>query len=304
MPLHRIAALCRARAVALGAALLLAPAAVAGPVLERITETGQLRLGFRTDAPPFASLVEGRPEGFSIDLCALVARAIKDTSGLDHLTARFSPVGTGQRFEALARGEIDIECGASTATLSRREIVSFSIPMFLTGVSALMRADAPELAREVLIEASPAAFSETVVRTALKGRRFGVRRDTTAEDWLRDAGMVESGDVAVEAFETHASGIDALAAGEIDGYFADRAILMGELRARGEPDGLVLSKKTFTQEPYALAIPRGDEDFRLVVDRALSHIYRTGAVLELIERHFGQPAADVVLFYRLMALPD
>lgn len=294
-----------AAAAAVAVALAVAPApAPAGPVLDRIVESGQLRLGFRTDAAPFASLVDGRPEGFTIDLCALVARAIKETSGLERLVARFGPVGTGQRFEALAAGEIDMLCGASTATLSRREMVSFSIPVFLTGVSALMRADAPALAREVLIEASPAALSETVVTTALSGLRFGVRRDTTAEAWLAETGIVASGAARIDAFETHEAGVAAVLAGEIDGYFADRAILVGQHRARGATDNVVVSRKTFTQEPYALAIPRGDEDFRLVVDRALSHLYRTGEVLALIERHFGAPSPDVVLFYQLMALPE
>jgi ABC-type amino acid transport substrate-binding protein len=288
----------------LASALLLSLPAVAGPVLERIEETGTLRLGFRTDAPPFAALAAGRPEGFSIDLCARVAEAVRETGGLERLTARFEPVGTGQRFEALVAGEIDVLCGATTATLSRRETVSFSLPIFLTGVAAVMRADAPELAREVLLEASPAAFSETVVRTALSGMRFGVRRDTTAEAWLAGTAPVADGLAEVEPFATHEAGIEAVRAGEIDAYFADRAILAGQLRAETGSDGLAVSEKTFTHEPYALALPRGDEDFRLVIDRALSRLYRTGEVTALFERHFGAPPAEVRAFYRRTALPE
>jgi polar amino acid transport system substrate-binding protein/glutamate/aspartate transport system substrate-binding protein len=32
---------------------------------------------------------------------------------------------------------------------------------------------------------------------------------------------------------------------------------------------LILAESYLTVEPYALALPRGDEDFRLVVDRAM-----------------------------------
>ena len=51
-------------------------------------------------------------------------------------------------------------------------------------------------------------------------------------------------------------------------------------------------------------LPREDEDFRLIIDRALSHLYRTGAILKLFERHFGQPDASVKLFYLMSALPE
>jgi ABC-type amino acid transport substrate-binding protein len=92
--------------------------------------------------------------------------------------------------------------------------------------------------------------------------------------------------------------------GEIDVYFADQAILSGQVRSSGSAAGLAISQGIFTHEPYALALPRGDEDFRLIVDRALSHLYRTGAILNLFERHFGRPGPSVKLFYRMSALPE
>ncbi|MGF1445803.1 MAG: amino acid ABC transporter substrate-binding protein [Pikeienuella sp.] len=276
-----------------------APVAGAGPVIDRILSQGEIRLGFRTDAPPFSALVDGRPQGFTIDLCALVAQSIKENAGLEAINARFVPVGTGKRFEAVAQGEIDILCGATTATLARREVVSFSLPVFLTGVSVVMRTDAPELAQRVLLEPSPESLSPATVASALEGLALGVRRDTTAAAWLDEAGI--GGVVQVER---HESAFAALESGELQGYFADRAILLGQAQALKAGEGLALSKKTFTHEPYALAIPRGDDDFRLAVDRALSGLYRSTAVVSLMERHFGPVSPDVAHFYRLTALPE
>ncbi len=276
----------------------------AGPVLDRIVSEGEIRLGFRTDATPFSALVEGRPQGFTVDLCALVAKAIKDTSGLEAITAEFVPVDTGERFEAIARGEIDVLCGATTVTLARRERVSFSLPVFLTGVSVVMAADGPEEARRVLMQPSLEALSAASVAEAFKGLRFGLRKDTTAANWLAESGIGEDADVTLVDFESHDGGVAALRSGEIDGYFADRAILLGQLNALGPDTGLAVSPKTFTHEPYALAMPRGDEDFRLAVDRALSALYRTGAVIALMERHFGPVSPDVRHFYRLTAQPE
>ena len=291
--------------ISMAVALAALPAlATAGETLERIKGDELVRFGFRTDAPPFSSLVDGAPGGFSIDLCALVAGAIKDVTELKEFTAKFTPVGTGQRFDAIVNGDIDILCGATTATLDRREKVSFSIPTFITGVAAVMRKDASGPLRETLVESSPDSLSPAVVAEALKGRRIGVRRDTTAESWLREGPLKGIEDAEIVPIESHDTGIEQVLAGEIDVYFADQAILSGQVRSSGSAAELAISRRAFTHEPYALALPRGDEGFRLIVDRALSHLYRTGAILKLFERHFGQPNARVKLFYLMSALPE
>ncbi len=291
--------------ISMAVALAALPAlATAGETLERIKGDELVRFGFRTDAPPFSSLVDGAPGGFSIDLCALVAGAIKDVTELKEFSARFTPVGTGQRFDAIVNGDIDILCGATTATLDRREKVSFSIPTFITGVAAVMRKDASGPLRETLVESSPDSLSPAVVAEALKGRRIGVRRDTTAESWLREGPLKGIEDAEIVPIESHDTGIEQVLAGEIDVYFADQAILSGQVRSSGSAAGLAISRRAFTHEPYALALPRGDEGFRLIVDRALSHLYRTGAILNLFERHFGRPDASVKLFYLVSALPE
>ncbi|MDT8345368.1 MAG: transporter substrate-binding domain-containing protein, partial [Thermohalobaculum sp.] len=192
---------------------------------------------------------------------------------------------------------------ATTATLTRRETMSFTIPIFSTGVGALVSTDAPELLREVLITGGPAALSGAAVREALGGKRLGVRVSTTAESWLREGPIGKIDGVEIVPIDDHAKGIAGVADGSLDAYFADKAILAGVLATAENRGKLAVSRNTFTFEPYALAIPRGDEDLRLVLDRALSHIYRSGAIFDIFERHFGKPGATEVLFYGLAALP-
>ncbi len=279
-------------------------AAVAGPVLDKIVAEGTVRFGFRTDATRFAELVDGRPRGFTVDLCALVAKAVKETAGLERITAEFAPVDTDRRFEAIAKGEIDVLCGATTATLSRRETVSFSLPVFHTGLGVAMTEAAPARARDLLLDTDPTELTPSLLEGGLTGLAFGVRSDTTAGEWLERSGIAGLQDITIAEFPTHDIGIAALRAGEIDGYFADQAILLGQLVRLGDDSGLLLSPHSFTDEPYALALPRGDDDFRLLIDRALSRLYRTDAVIALMERHFGPVDADVRLFYRMMAQPE
>lgn len=42
-----------------------------------------------------------------------------------------------------------------------------------------------------------------------------------------------------------------------------------------------------TVEPYALALARDDQDFRLAVDTALSHIFRSNTIIAIFDQSFG-----------------
>lgn len=278
--------------------------ALAGAAMDRIVAEKNIRLGVRTDAPPFASLVDGQPAGFSVDLCGLIAGAIMQTSKIENMTGKFIGVTAEDRFQKLAAGEIDVLCGATTATLTRRETMGFSIPIFSTGVGALVAKGAPELLREILVQGGPAAMSNAAITEALKGRKLGVRAGTTAETWIKEGPLPKIEGVTIVPFTDHAAGIAAVAANEIDAYFGDKAILIAQRMASDKAEELLVSRNAFTSEPYALALPHGDEELRLAVDRALSHIYRTGAIYQIFARHFGKPGPEVVLFYSAVALPE
>ena len=51
--------------------------------------------------------------------------------------------------------------------------------------------------------------------------------------------------------------------------------------------GLKLSERHFSVEPYALAMPLGSNRFRDEVDWALSKIYKTGGLMKIFRRSFG-----------------
>jgi ABC-type amino acid transport substrate-binding protein len=54
--------------------------------------------------------------------------------------------------------------------------------------------------------------------------------------------------------------------GKISAYFGDRSILLFLIKDSKAPEKLRLADDYLTVEPYALALPRGDTDFRLAVD--------------------------------------
>jgi ABC-type amino acid transport substrate-binding protein len=73
------------------------------------------------------------------------------------------------------------------------------------------------------------------------------------------------------------------------------------------PGKLLLADNYLTIEPYALALPHGDEDFRLAVDRALSIIYRSGKIVAIFTQTFGaetKPSQTLQMLYLISALPE
>ncbi|WP_441470220.1 hypothetical protein [Bosea sp. RAF48] len=91
---------------------------------------------------------------------------------------------------------------------------------------------------------------------------------------------------------THPDGVRSLSAGRVDAYFADRGILSYHLLNSPNRSGMKLSDQYFTFETYALALPRGDEKLRLLVDATLAELYRTDRVKEIYARSFGSFPPD------------
>jgi ABC-type amino acid transport substrate-binding protein len=141
----------------------------------------------------------------------------------------------------------------------------------------------------------------------MAGRKIGVLGDTTTEEALRNS--LKDGDIAADVVpaKTHSEGLAMLDANDISAYFADRAILQSLLKESKDPKKLMLADNYLTVEPYALALPHGDEDFRLAVDRALSHLYRDGGITKIFAESFKgqmQPSGILKTLYLITGLPD
>jgi polar amino acid transport system substrate-binding protein len=259
----------------------------AAQTLEHIRETGEIRLGFRTDAAPLSYLGEGnQPRGYTPFVCARVAELIARQLDLDELTANFIPVDTEDRFDKVASGEIDLLCGAATITIERRAAVDFSLPVFVDGTAVLL----------------PAGADKNI--EALDGKKIGVRTGTTTETILDNS--LEAGGLEAEVvpFESHDAGLAALESGEVAAYFGDQSILYDLLHNSDMSDKFTMSDNTLTVEKQGLALRRGDADFRLAVDRALSHLYSTGVMEEMFHDAFPGAQPGLALKALFLIAPE
>jgi ABC-type amino acid transport substrate-binding protein len=267
----------------------LADEAPAG-TLDRMRQSKTIRIAYREDAPPFSykdSL--GEAAGFMVDLCKAVAENLTRQLSLSSLSVTYVPVTAPDRFEAIQQHKADLLCEPTSATLSRRELVDFSIATFVDGASLMIRPDGP---RNL---------------PALAGRKIGVLAGTTTEQALRNS-LANAGLTAeIIPAKTHTEGLAMLDDARISAYFADRSILVILIKDSKDPQKLTLADVYLTIEPYALALPHADEEFRLQVDRALSHIYRSGELGPMFLRAFGsnfQPGPILQTLYLISPLPD
>jgi ABC-type amino acid transport substrate-binding protein len=271
------------------AALLFVSGTADAGTLDRVRAAGVFKIGYRTDAPPFSyNSAIGEPAGYIVDLCREVAAAAKQELGLKDLKVEYVTVTAEDRFDAVKSGRVDLLCEATSVTLARRRLVDFSLMTFIDGASVMVRSDGPQ------------SFK------ALAGHKIGVHAGTTTEDALRRT--LADLKVAAEMVPVadHEEGVKRLESGEFAAYFADRAILTYLLLGEGASKTLRISKEYFTREPYALALARGDDDFRFLVDRTLARLYRSGAVGPIFARSFGKAKASEMLqtLYAINALPE
>ncbi len=269
------------------AALGLTPADAG--TLDKLRQDKAIRLAVRADAPPFSfEGATGEPTGFIVDLCRAVTRNLAAQLNLPELKAVYVPVTAVDRFEAIEEGKADLLCEPTSDTLSRREKVDFSIATFVDGASLLVRGD------------GPSDFG------ALAGKKVGVLGGTTTEQSLRDTLASANIQAEVVAAKTHEDGLKMLDEGAVAAYFADRAILAYLASKSGESDKLRLADNYFSFEPYALALPRGDSDFRLAVDRALSRVCKSGEIAAVFANTFGpmQPSDTLKTLYLVSAWPE
>jgi polar amino acid transport system substrate-binding protein len=272
--------------------------------LEKIRENGKIRIGYRTDAVPFSSRKGASATGYSVELCEKIVTIIKAQTGLEKIEIEYVPLGSMVQFEAVEEGRVDLLCGASTITLDRREKVAFSSPIFITGISALIRKDAPEELRTLLTSAEPDFQPNwrATMKDVLHERIFVARTGSTAEAWA-EAELENYKILAkLNPADSYEHGIQQVVDGEADVMLADRPILLVAAVTNESAAELTVLPRYFTIEPIALAMHRDDDEFRLLVDRALSSLVKSGEFMGTYVRFFGPPDNAAISLFSLYGM--
>jgi ABC-type amino acid transport substrate-binding protein len=258
--------------------------------LKKIAQTKTIAVAYRADAMPFSFSDGKQIDGFTIDLCKRVVTSIGRQINIQGLQVKWVPVTSQSRFDAVAKGQADMECGASTITLSRMKQVDFSSVIFVETTNLLVKAGP-----------GPRSLSE------MSGKKIAVVAGTTNERALNAQIKRRLLNTTVVPYKSREEAFAAFDAGNADAYASDRLLLLGAATKAKDPKSLVLLPEELSIEPYGIVLPRGDSAFRLAVNTGLAQVFASGEVVEIFRRWFenlGTPTPILLAAYALGAIPE
>jgi glutamate/aspartate transport system substrate-binding protein len=258
--------------------------------LARIKSSKTITLAHGASGSPFSFTRDGEPAGYSIDLCKEIVTSLEKQLGIDEIEIKWRDGDTPERLSMVERGDADIDCGTTSITLGRQEKVDFSNPVFVESGGVL-----------VLEESGIKGL------ISLADRKLAVMPGTTTEQRLLKA--LERKHIKADLLEIKdpQEGMAALESGKADAYAGDRLILINQVAESDDPGRYAMLNEMFSVDPYGFALPRGDADFRLAVNRALAEVYRGAALEQIFVRWFGpnaEPSETLQALYLINAYPD
>jgi ABC-type amino acid transport substrate-binding protein len=288
------------------AAATAATADKAAGTLDQVRKSGKLTIGYVANAQPYSYAdASGKTTGYAIALCQKVADTVKTELQLATLAVDFVSVPVDDRFRALQEGKVDLLCGA-VPSLAKRKSFDFSIPIFSSGKGVVVRADSPARLVEVLSgrESTDQPYWRAVPGQTPQRKSVAALADTSIERALTD--RLKALRIAVDVVQVKSlqEGLQMVQDRRVEAFFGDRAALLAAVKNSPKGSDMLVLDRIFKRESLTLAVRRSDDDFRLLVDKALSRLYRSDDINTLYVMYFGKPDQNVRAFYELTALPE
>ncbi|WP_200925539.1 amino acid ABC transporter substrate-binding protein [Rhizobium sp. Leaf262] len=244
------------------------------PTLERIKETGKIRVGYGVTAPFSFTASDGQVIGYSIDLCNRLAEKLRLRLEMPAVEVVLVPRTPSNRVQLLNSGEMDIECNASTNTAERRKSAAFSVSHFYSAT------------RYVSL-----AKNNLKTLNDLKGRSVSVALGTVNVSDITEANRTKKLNVSVIPVDSLQAAFDMVTDGRVSAFAMDE-VLLGTMIARTkDPAEYSISTDKLTDaQPFGFMMRVNDKPFVSAVNEALTEIYKSPEMSEIYHRWFETSA--------------
>ncbi len=182
------------------------------------------------------------------------------------------PVTSQNRIPLIQNGTIDIESGSTTNNLERQQQVSFSDTMFIIGTRLLVKKDS-----------GIKDFAD------LKGKNVVVTAGTTSERLIREMNEKNKMGMNVISAKDHGESFLTLQSGRVVAFMLDDALLAGERAKARKPEDWVIVGTPQSKEAYGMMIPKGDDEFKKLVDETIAQAETSGEATKLYQKWFQTP---------------
>jgi len=239
-----------------------ASAAESSPVLSRIVDNGELRVGMSGAQPPFSvKSKEGKIIGYEVDLANALAAAM----GVE---LKIVQKPFGQLLSALEAGEVDAVMSGMTITPQRNLKAAFVGPYVLSGKSILTK-DKTLSAIEEAGEIDKASITLTALENSTS-QKF-------VETLMPKAKLVTTAD--------YDSAVKMVLEDKATALVADYPICALSVLRHGD-QGLVTLTEPLTIEPIGIAIAPGDSLLLNMVENYLGTLQSMGLLDQLEAKWF------------------
>jgi len=248
------------------------PAELTG-TLAKVRESGSVTIGHRESSVPFSYLsARGEPIGYSIELCKAIVEAMGDEVHKT-LSIKWVPVNPATRIDAVANGQIDLECGSTTSNLERQKRVGFSPTMFVSGTKLLVKIGSPIK-----------SFRDLV------GQTVAVTGGTTNEKTMRDLSARFKLGLSLVVSPDHAESFALVKAGKAAAFATDDVLLYGLIAQdkatnNGRSDYQVVGE-FLSYDPYGVMFRKGDAQLATVIHDTFVTLAQDGEIERQYKRWF------------------
>jgi glutamate transport system substrate-binding protein len=235
----------------------------AGTTMAELNEAGKITIGTKYDQPGFGLLnPDGVPEGFDVEIAKIVAGelgiAAEDITWTETVSANREPF--------IQNGQVDIVVATYTINDTRKQVVDFAGPYYEAGQDIMVAKGNPE---------SIAGPDDLAGKTVCS-----VEGSTPAQN-IRD----NYPEANLVTYDVYSKCADDLANGNVQAVTTDNVILTGLVA--GNPEGFELVGNPFTEEPYGIGLPKGDDEFRTFINDVLEETFEYGRWAESWDRTAG-----------------
>jgi ABC-type amino acid transport substrate-binding protein len=254
--------------VTLAAVLALAaPGLAQDGTLDKIARTGVLTIGTRTGSPPFAYVNKSNEwVGFSIDLVEQLVKPEVEKAVGKPIRIEKKESAPPTRIPLLSSNAVDLIAGTMTDTPQRRESVDFSLTFFYTGAQFLVK------------KGSPIKGVNDIA-----GKRIATQQGSTNAKIVRE----KYPQAQLREFPDQPAAFQALVQGQVDAYTNDGIQLAGLKAKAPNPNDWEIVGDFYSDEPYGMAMRKGDAKFKQAVDAGLRNGFESGKYFGIYEKWFG-----------------
>ena len=239
--------------------------------LKKVEAAGRVTIGYRESSIPFSYVAGGKkPIGYAIDLCHEIVDDMAREIGRERLDITYKPVTSESRFGAIQSGEIDLECGSTTANVERRQFADFSPVDYISATKLLVRRGSP-------IRSYRDLGGRTVIATA------GTTNEGAVRSLAKRLGLAAN----VITGRDHAESYRLLKEGKADALALDDVLLYGLIAADAQ-DGAKFQvlPDDLSYEPYGIMFARNDPAMAALVKRTFERLATSREIRWIYERWF------------------